>query len=79
MSLAGDALELKNRTARRELIPEAEVEATWVEIVRIARDAILSAPARINADLPHLTPFDVATIERHLRLALTGIGEGGSP
>lgn len=42
--LQGDALEIRNQVARRELIAEAEVEATWSEIVTRTRDAILAAP-----------------------------------
>lgn len=69
-----DNVEMKNKVMRRELIPEAEVEATWSEIVVATRNAIMAAPARIQSDLPHLTAFDIATIDRHLRDALTRLG-----
>jgi phage terminase Nu1 subunit (DNA packaging protein) len=71
--LQGDALEIRNKVARRELISEAEVEATWSEIVTRTRDAILAVPARIGAELG-LTAFDVSVIDKHLREALTRLG-----
>jgi terminase small subunit / prophage DNA-packing protein len=71
-----DAIELKTQTARKELIPEAEIEATWLEIVARARAAVLAAPSRIHADLPHLSKFDVSIIDRHLRDALTRLSGG---
>jgi terminase small subunit / prophage DNA-packing protein len=71
-----DAQEMKNQVVRRALIPEAEVESTWLEIVARARAAVLAAPARIHADLPHLSKHDVETIDRHLRDALTRLAVG---
>ncbi len=72
--LQADAQEAKNRAARGELVSQSEVESTWAEIVVACRNAILAAPERIWADLPHLTPFDVQVIDRHLREALTRLG-----
>jgi phage terminase Nu1 subunit (DNA packaging protein) len=74
--LQGDALEIKNKLASRELISEAEVESTWATIVTETRNAILATPARIQAELPHLTAFDMATIDRHLRESLTRLAAG---
>jgi phage terminase Nu1 subunit (DNA packaging protein) len=70
------AIETKNKLATRQLISEAEVESTWLEIVARARAAVLAAPSRIHADLPHLSKFDVSTIDRHLRDALTRLAAG---
>ena len=53
-----------------------EQKITWLEIVHLTRAAILAAPSRIHADLPHLTAFDVATIDRHLRDSLTRLAAG---
>jgi phage terminase Nu1 subunit (DNA packaging protein) len=69
-----EAQEMKNRLARRELVPESEVEAAWSEIVLRTRTAILAQPARLSAELPHLTRHDVSTIDRSLRDALTMLG-----
>ncbi len=65
---------MKNRVTRRELVPESEVEAAWSEIVLRTRTAILAQPARLSAELPHLTRHDVSTIDRSLRDALTMLG-----
>jgi phage terminase Nu1 subunit (DNA packaging protein) len=69
-----DSQEMKNAVARGELISANETETTWAEIVTMARNAILATPARIAADLPHLTPFDISVVDRHLRDALTRLG-----
>ncbi len=69
-----EAQEMKNRVARRELVSEPEVESTWTEIVLKVRAAILAQPARLSAELPHLTRHDVSTIDRALRDALTALG-----
>lgn len=69
-----DAQEMKNRVARRELVPEAEVEGTWTEIVLRTRAAVLATPAQISAELPHLTRHDVSVVDRKLRDALTALG-----
>lgn len=70
------AIETKNKLAARDLISESEVESTWLEIVTRTKAAILAAPSRIHADLPHLSKFDVSTIDRHLRDALTRLAAG---
>jgi phage terminase Nu1 subunit (DNA packaging protein) len=69
-----DSWELKNKIARRELVSEAEIEETWTEIVLRTRTAILQQPARLSAELPHLSRYDVATITRSLRDALAELG-----
>jgi phage terminase Nu1 subunit (DNA packaging protein) len=70
------AIETKNKLATRALISEAEVEATWLEIVARARAAVLATPSRIHSDLPHLSAYDVSVIDRHLRDALTRLAAG---
>ena len=74
-----DAQELKNKIALGKLIDASAVESTWSTIVTLTRDAVRATPSRIAADLPHLTAFDVATIDRHLREALARLGSDGSP
>jgi terminase small subunit / prophage DNA-packing protein len=71
-----DAVELKNAVTRRELIPESEIESTWLAIVAMTRAAILASPSRIHADLPHLSAHDVSVVDKHLREALTRLSEG---
>jgi terminase small subunit / prophage DNA-packing protein len=74
-----DAQELKNKIASGKLVEATAVEAEWSSIVIACRDAILAAPARIQASLPHLTAFDIATIDACLREALTRLGSDGAP
>lgn len=65
-----DALEMKNATARREMIPAREVEAAWAATLREVRAALLALPSRIQQRLGHLTAHDVSEIDRELRDAL---------
>jgi terminase small subunit / prophage DNA-packing protein len=69
-----DAQELKNKISLGKLVEATAVEAEWAAIVISCRDAILAAPARIQASLPHLTAFDIATIDACLRETLTRLG-----
>jgi phage terminase Nu1 subunit (DNA packaging protein) len=74
-----DAQELKNQIARGKLVSSADVESEWAAIALACRDAILATPARIRAALPHLTAFDIETIDGHLREALTRLGSDSAP
>jgi phage terminase Nu1 subunit (DNA packaging protein) len=67
-------VERKNEIEARKLVVATAVEAEWAAIVISCRDAILAAPARIQASLPHLTAFDIATIDACLRETLTRLG-----
>jgi|SRR5271165_460568 len=71
-----DAQEMKNKVAAGKLLPEAEIETVWTELVLATRNAILATPARIQSDLPHLTAYDVSIIDKALREALTRLGSG---
>jgi phage terminase Nu1 subunit (DNA packaging protein) len=81
--LQGDALELRNKIARKELIGEAEVEARWSEIVRLTRDAILAAPARSTVRLNALlsnsegASFSGKTTVPGFQLACNSVGRPG--
>jgi terminase small subunit / prophage DNA-packing protein len=74
-----DAQELKNKIALGKLVDASEVESTWASIVISCRDAVLAAPARIASDLPHLTPYDLTVVDKHLRMALTRLESDGAP
>lgn len=71
-----DAQELKNATLRRELVPAAEVERAWADTLRGLRSQLLAVPSRIRADLGHITPADVAQIDRIMRDTLAELGKG---
>jgi terminase small subunit / prophage DNA-packing protein len=70
-----DAVEMKNKITRGELVSGAEIESTWTEIVLRARSAVLSVASRVASELPHLSRHDVSTIDRALRDALTALGQ----
>jgi phage terminase Nu1 subunit (DNA packaging protein) len=72
--LQADALEMKISRERGALVDAGEAERVLASIAVKARDAILRAPARIAAQLPHLSRSDVAAIEAVLRQALTELG-----
>lgn len=68
-----DQIALRNAELRRDLLPAAEVEDTWMGIVRRIRSQVLAVPNRCHQRLPHLTPADTAAIDREIRDALTEI------
>lgn len=70
-----DKIELQNATARRELIPAAEVEREWTAVLRDIRAALLALPSRIGQRLPHLPPRDIEAIDREIRDVLTELAD----
>lgn len=66
----GDALAMKNATARGEYVSAKEVEFAWAAILREVRAALLALPGRIQLRLSQLTADDVAEIDREIRDAL---------
>lgn len=73
-----DHAALKNAQLRRELLPAAEVEATWSGFVTDARALLLAVPTRVQQRLPHLTQHDVSEIEAEQRDALRALANHGS-
>lgn len=47
-----DKVEIQNATARRELLPAADVEREWSSALRDLRAALLALPARVQTRLP---------------------------
>lgn len=70
-----DAQEAKNAALRGDLVSAIEVEHVWSDVLRGLRSQLLALPSRIRADLGHLTPADVAQIDRIMRDTLTSLGE----
>lgn len=68
-----DQLALKNAQTRRELVPAAEVAATWSQILRDVRAGLLAIPSRAQQRLPHLSASDVSTLDAEVRAALSEI------
>lgn len=71
-----DRAELVNQQMRGELVPAAEVEAEWARIATALRARLLALPSRVHQRLAHLTPAELATIDREVRDALTELGTG---
>lgn len=71
-----DKIELANAKARGDLVPAAEVERAWANVLRDVRSTLLAVPSRIGATLPHLSAHDVAAVEREIKAALEGLANG---
>lgn len=69
-----DQTALKNAALRRDLVPAAEVEREWSEILRRVRSGCMAIPSRIRQSLTHLTAYDVQAIDAEVRVVLAEIG-----
>lgn len=65
-----EKLEMENARRKGELAPLAEIERAWASILRDVRAALLALPSRAASRLGHLTPHDVATLDREVRAVL---------
>lgn len=65
-----EKVEAANARARGELAALSDVEREWAGILRDVRAALLALPSRAAARLGHLTPHDVATLDREVRTVL---------
>ncbi|GLK71289.1 hypothetical protein GCM10017643_14040 [Ancylobacter dichloromethanicus] len=70
-----DHLALKNAEMRRELLPAAEVERAWTEVLRDIRARMLAVPARCMARLGRLSPSEGAILDEEVRDALQGAAD----
>lgn len=72
-----DQVAMKNAALRGELVPSAEVERTWSDILRQVRARILAVPSRLRQ--AHSLPGEIAEeMDRELRDALTELGNGNA-
>ncbi len=65
-----EAIELKNAAAKRELVPAAEVESAWSDILSTIRARMLALASDIAQLLPHLSKHDILAIDSAIRDAL---------
>ncbi|GLK84657.1 hypothetical protein GCM10017653_27270 [Ancylobacter defluvii] len=72
-SAQAEAQEAKNAVLLGELVPAADVEAKWAEILTDVRAAILAVPGRIAGRM-NLSATDITAIDAEIRLALTEAG-----
>lgn len=68
-----DALAMKNAALRGELLPAAEVEATWSKAAGEIRAGMLAIPARLGMRLSGLTAAERQIIEDEIRAALAAV------
>lgn len=68
-----DGQELKNATLRGELVPAAEVEREWSDILRKVRAGILAVTSRVRTSAG-LTAEQAVEMDAELRLALKDLG-----
>jgi phage terminase Nu1 subunit (DNA packaging protein) len=68
-----DEKELKNAVLRGELLPAAQVEATWSDFLRGLRSRLLALPARAQV-AGGLTQAQTLAVDAELRAALTELG-----
>lgn len=69
-----DAVAIKNKKLRGELVEASEVERAWSDILRQLRARVMAIPARIRADLPMIEASTVQAFDRALRDTLTELG-----
>lgn len=69
-------LKLEYEKKAGQLIDAARVKGEWYKLVTEAKTKILSLPSKAKANLPHLTPADVAMIDRLCREALEDLASG---
>lgn len=74
-----DAVELKLRRERGELVRAADVERALAEAFSSARSSLLALPSQLRQDLPHLTLDDVARIDARVREALEALAAKSAP
>ena len=58
--MQADLVALRVAEQRGELLDAGEVEREWISILTAVRSGYLAIPRRIGAQLPHLSPADVA-------------------
>ncbi len=68
-----DGQELKNRQARKELVPASDVEREWSDILRKVRAGIVATTSRVRASAG-LTAEQAVEMDAELRLALKELG-----
>jgi phage terminase Nu1 subunit (DNA packaging protein) len=68
-----DGQELKNRQSRKELLPAADVEREWSDMLRKVRAGILATTSRVRASAG-LTAEQAVEMDSELRLALKELG-----
>ena len=71
-----DAMEIKNSTARGELVSALETEQTWAGFIIDVRSRLLSVPSRVRQRIPAMTAAEVVIVDEELRSAMEALSRG---
>jgi phage terminase Nu1 subunit (DNA packaging protein) len=72
-------LERENRVRGGELVERDVTLREWQNVLRYVRDGMLAVPSRVQQKLGHLSPADVAAIDREIRDVLAELGNDNAP
>lgn len=71
-----EAVAIKNRVARAELVDVTDVARRWDAAMALIRARMLAIPTAASQRLPHLNKADVGALDRLVRDALTDAADG---
>ena len=75
--LKAELLELDRKQKEGLLVPMAEVQAKWVEIVNVAKTKILGIPSKAKQRIPDLDSTAMSCLEDIINEALEDLAAGG--
>ena len=73
-SIQAEEKALKVAKTKGELVEAEAVAREWMAMLQKVRAGVLAVPPRIEARLKHLSPGDMAEIDREIRSALEELG-----
>ena len=76
--LKAELLELDRKQKEGLLVPMAEVQAKWVEIVNVAKTKILGIPSKAKQRIPDLDSTAMSCLEDIINEALEDLAAGGA-
>lgn len=76
--LKAELLELDRKQKQGLLVPAADVEAKWTEIVTLARTKLLGIPTKAKQRLPDLDATAITLLEEIVREALEDLSSSAS-
>ncbi len=74
--LKAELLELDRQAKERTLVPVAEVELQWLEIITVARTKLLGLPSKAKQRIPDLDTSAVSILDDIIREALEELASG---
>lgn len=71
-----DAVEIRNATARGEVLPVQEVKQVWSAFIVELRSRLLSVPSRVRQKIPAMTAAETGILDTEIRDAMEAISRG---